>query len=587
MKKNRKTALNVRKKNIQKVRKSIIQAIILAALAVLLIQTIFNIEKYEEPDRSAWSQKDGFIALSYFGVGRTGSAKLVDKDQLEDQLQALYDQGYVTISQQDVIDYYSKGKALPDKALFLSFEDGRNDSGLFAQPLLEKLNYKATFLSYANKVGNSERKFVQPKEMKKMTDTGFWELGSNGYRLSYINIFDDEGRFIGARDESELPDKSEIEYYNHYLMDFIRDKNMIPVEDREQMESRIKNDYDLMQNIYTDSLGYVPGVYMIMHANALGEGMNRLVTNANEENIRELFNIHFNREGTSLNTLQDSIYNLNRVQPAPYWATNHLLMKIMQDTGETLQFVQGDEDEAKNWSLIEGAAEFKEGEIVLTSPAGGIGKLELRESLGAKNAQISFQAAGNVVGRQGVYIRNDEQKESYVRVDLVNNRLRVVQKVAGHEAETIYEEELDPVNWSYEDLAYDKASVYTKVQTTAGDRDAEDEYPINIADHRQFDISLQDQKLSVTVDDKLWIDQLRIDDSIEEGTLALYSAYHKQNKKDTIYDGIFKQVTVYVSEPGEDAAAELYSNIPHGWERASFAVRRAFDSAVDWAVETF
>ena len=66
---------------------------------------------------------------------------------------------------------------MPDKALYLSFEDGRNESALFAQPPLEKYNYKATFLSYADKMGNSERKFLQPKDMLKMTRTGYWELG--------------------------------------------------------------------------------------------------------------------------------------------------------------------------------------------------------------------------------------------------------------------------------------------------------------------------------------------------------------------------------------------------------------------------
>ncbi|SDX42586.1 polysaccharide deacetylase family protein [Paenibacillus sp. PDC88] len=585
--KHKTAAMDVHRKNARKLRKSIIQFIVLILLALLLIKTLFNMDKYEEPDRAAWTGTDGFIAISYFGVGRSGTSKLVDKDQLKDQLEALYHQGYVTISQQDILDYYHEGKSLPEKALFLSFEDGRNDSSLFAQPLLERFNYKATFLSYANKVGNSERKFVQPKEMLKMTETGYWELGSNGYRLSYINVFDEEGRFIGEKDESELSDKSDIEYYNHYLMDFIRDKNMIPVEDRTQMEARIKADYDLMKNIYTDSLGYVPGVYMIMHANALGNGMNRLVTNANEQQIRALYDLHFNREGNALNTQADQVYNLSRVQPAPYWSTNHLLMKIVQDSGQSLEFVQGDEREAENWRLITGAAEFKEGEIILTSPAGGMGRLALLDSIGSNDVSIRFQAAGNVVGRQGVYLRNDEEKGSYLRVDLVNNSLRVVQKTAGHEEETIYEEKLDPVIWSHEDLTYDKASVYTKEQTTAGDRDGDEEYPINIADQRQIQISLKKDKLSVTVDDAEWIKQLPVDPSIDEGKLMLYAAYHKQNKKDTIYDGIFKEIEVYVSEPDAEEPSKLYSNIPTGWERVSYTVRNAFNSAIDWAVETF
>nr|WP_236841186.1 polysaccharide deacetylase family protein [Brevibacillus formosus] len=159
------------------------------------------------------------------------------------------------------MDFYKKKKPLPDKALFLAFEDGRNDSSLFAQPLLEKYNFKATALSYGNKMGNSENKFLQPEDMKKMMENGFWELGSNGYRLTYINVFDDQGNLIGVKDENELTNKTKVGYYNHYLMDFIRDSNMIPMEDRSKMEARINEDYKLMNDTYMDQLGFVPGAW--------------------------------------------------------------------------------------------------------------------------------------------------------------------------------------------------------------------------------------------------------------------------------------------------------------------------------------
>lgn len=175
------------------------------------------------------------------------------------------------------MDYYKLGKPLPPKALFLSFEDGRNDSSLFAQPLLEKYNYKATILSYANKVGSNESKFLQPKDMLSMMKNGYWELGSNGYRLSYINIFDKEGKLIGVKEENEFKDRANTSYYTHYLMDFIRDESLVPAEHRDEMEARINADYKSMKEIYNKTLGFVPNVYMIMHANILYNGMNRLL----------------------------------------------------------------------------------------------------------------------------------------------------------------------------------------------------------------------------------------------------------------------------------------------------------------------
>lgn len=103
--------------------------------------------------------KDGFIALSYFGVSRGESPKYVSKDNLRKQLALLESQGYTTVTQQDILEFYQKNKPLPEKALYLSFEDGRTDSSIFAQNIMEDLNYKATMFTYANKMDTRDNKF--------------------------------------------------------------------------------------------------------------------------------------------------------------------------------------------------------------------------------------------------------------------------------------------------------------------------------------------------------------------------------------------------------------------------------------------
>ncbi|MNO29873.1 Poly-beta-1,6-N-acetyl-D-glucosamine N-deacetylase precursor [compost metagenome] len=585
-KKQKNSALNVRKKNVKKVVKTVVQTIILIALVAVLINTIFDIQRYKEPDKTAWSQNQGFIAVSYFGVGRSASAKLVAKSQLDEQLKALYDQGYETISQQDIIDFYTKGTALPQKALFLSFEDGRNDSSLFAQPLLEKYNYKATFLSYANKMGNSDRKFLQPKDMLKMAKTGYWELGTNGYRLTYINIFDNDGRYIGVKDENELTNKENIEYYNHYLMDFIRDENMIPIEDRDQMEERINGDYQQMHDIYSDKLGYVPSVYMIMHANALGDGMNRLVLNANETNIHNLFQMHFNREGQALNNKDKDIYDLTRIQPASYWSTNHLLMKIRKDTGQTMEFVRGDETEADKWNMLGGVAEFKENTITLTSPPAGAGKMYLKGSTDESDVRVAVKAAGNVVGQQSIYLRYDKVKDSFVRVVLENNEIVVEQKKSGSAVEQLFTEPLDEVLWKEEDLAFDKASVYSKEQTASGASD-EDEYPINIRNTRDIEVSIEGQSLKLWIDKQALLEDQKIDSSITSGGIALEAKYNEQNEKDDIYDGVFEDLQVTSLGEKKDQPSFKYSLKPSGVDGVFSRVKKAVNTAINWAIETF
>ncbi|MGY5342654.1 polysaccharide deacetylase [Paenibacillus glucanolyticus] len=585
MGKKQNTALNVRRKNRGKIIKVTAQILILGVVAIMLANAIFDFRAYKEPDKSAWRQEQGFIALSYFGVGRTGTSKLVSKSQLDAQLKALHDQGYVTISQQDIIDYYAEGKKLPDKALYLSFEDGRNDSALFAQPLLEKYNYKATFLSYANKMGNSERKFLQPRDMLKMTSTGFWELGTNGNRLTYINIFDKEGRYIGVKDESELTSKASVEYYNHYLMDFIRDENMIPLENRVEMEERVRADYEVMNKVYTEALGYVPGTYMIMHANALGSGMNQLVANANTDQIQQLFGMNFNREGNAFNTKDTDLYNLTRVQPAPYWSTNHLVMKLRKDQGQPMQFVRGDKRQADKWELLGGAAEFQDNRMVVTSPPSQAGGVYLKGSE-ASDVTVSAKALGNVVGRQSVYVRYDRMKGSYLRLLLENNNVAVEQKIAGQPPETLFTYSLPKVGWGEEDLQFDKASVYTKEQTQSGARDDENDYPVNIGGSRVLEISVDGNSLSLSVDQQLILDQQPVHASIGAGGVAFESQFHEQNEKDDIYDAIFEDVRI-LSESSDRDQKLLFTNKPTGFTGMVTSVQRTVNRAVDWAVETF
>lgn len=541
-----------KRKNKRKVIRTTVQMIILLVLGFILFHAVFDIKQYAEPDKAQWTNQDGFIALSYFGVARNGTSELISKKRLDQQLKALHDQGYVTISQQDVMDYYKLGKPLPPKALFLSFEDGRNDSSLFAQPLLEKYNYKATILSYANKVGSNESKFLQPKDMLSMMKNGFWELGSNGYRLSYINIFDKEGKLIGVKEENEFKDRANTSYYTHYLMDFIRDENLVPAEHRDEMEARINADYKSMKEIYNKTLGFVPNVYMIMHANIMYNGMNRLVENVNDQNIKAMFGMHFNRDGLSLNKSSDSLYNLTRVQPASYWYTNHLLMKISKDTGQKVSFIAGDDRRSAKWQLISGAAEFTDNRIALTSVPAGSGMLLLKD-IHAADVKLTAELGGHAVGSQSIYVRYDQNTDSFVRVSIEDNSVIVEQKAPGGKVERLLASKLG-----------DKAAERAK----------------------QLEVSVSGDQLTVIVDD-VQLSLQQISSSIVGGNISLASKASLNNEKDDIYDAVFDNIKVTtVNEDGTEHES-LYKNGYVGIEGLISRVKNAINASFDWAIDTF
>ncbi|WP_291564789.1 MULTISPECIES: glycoside hydrolase [unclassified Clostridium] len=585
----RSNELNYRKKNRIKVIRTVIQVIILLIFSVLLIKALFGIKKYEEPDKTQWENKNGFIALSYFGVGRSGTPKLISKSQLDKQLETLYNLGYRTISQQDILDFYNEGKPLPEKALFLTFEDGRNDSSLFSQPILEKYNYKATMLSYADKLEGKDFKFLQSKDLLKLMKNGFWELGTNGYRLSYINIFDRYNNYIGMKSETEFKDKKNATYYDHYLMDFIRDKDMIPIENRTEMEARINQDYMKMEEVYNQKLGFMPQVYMIMHANSLYNGMNRLVEDVNSQNIQQKFKIHFNQEGVSYNNDVEELYNLKRLQPNPYWYTNHLLMKINKDTGQKLAFVMGDENRGKQWELINGAAEFIGNRIVLTSPVEDSGVLYLKDSDDYNNIKLSTRIEGNVVGRQSIVLRYDREKDSFINIAFQDNQIIVEEKAPMKEIKKLFSYKFGDIKLDDEEISpQDRKESSTKVETPNNSVMETKEYPINIQKSRDVNIIMNGNKLEIWVDNILVTKDIEIDSAIVKGGVALESQYSKINKKDTIYDGVFDDLKIQHIIKEEDSEMPiLFYNGYTKSQKIAKDIQDFFNSLVDWAIETF
>ena len=65
--------------------------------------------------------------------------------------------GYQTITFQDLLDYLDYGKALPEKPVILSSDDGYQDIYTYAFPILKKYGYKMTVFLITNYIGNSEK----------------------------------------------------------------------------------------------------------------------------------------------------------------------------------------------------------------------------------------------------------------------------------------------------------------------------------------------------------------------------------------------------------------------------------------------
>lgn len=581
----------VARKNRKKVVRCVLESVTLVLLLAAIIRALVSFSAYEPYDAekvemASEKEDTGFIALSYFGVDRNETKTLVSTERLREHMDALSASGYVTISQQDILDYYQKGKALPKKSLFLMFEDGRRDTAIFAQKVTEEYNYLSTILTYADKFEAQDAKFLMPDDLKELEDGSFCVLGTNGYRLEYINVYDRYDRFLGSLNTLEYAHIQPYlgRKYNHYLMDYVRDEYGIPRESYEQMKERINFDYDEMDRIYTQELGKLPQLYVLMHSNTGMFGENEKVSAAN--------------------------------QPQSYWHANHLLMRIWDDTRQDMAWADGDKKRKADWEELNGRSEFQDNEIYLTCEPESVGTLRLSQSRDYQDVTVDAGLKGNKLGVQALYLRADEKLRSGICVRVENDELFItdngkeicherLEDITGKKKVSIEEDDLEAQIAEKElevqyaatvqkgkDAAVELAVLKDQTPGTVEEGAQEYRAALNLNDpgDRQLHVEVRGACLSVAVDGFYAVKNQTIE-TTDPGYLYLQSgwggeAYSQRNLTDDVYDGVFVDVRV-TENTGAEKEAVLYDNMLHGWDLFCFRLEALWKNVLNWFINTF
>ncbi len=126
--------------------------------------------------------------------GRQGPY-VIDPALFESDLQYLQAAGYETVTVADLLRYVQEGKALPEKPVMLTFDDGYYNNYLYALPLLKQYGMKAVlapigvvsaFYSDNPREQNHERySHATWEQLREMVDSGCWEIQSHSYDLHH------------------------------------------------------------------------------------------------------------------------------------------------------------------------------------------------------------------------------------------------------------------------------------------------------------------------------------------------------------------------------------------------------------------
>lgn len=137
--------------------------------------------------------------------------------QMEEQIAALADAGYTSVTFEDLRAYVEQGTELPDKPVVITFDDGYLSNMLYGLPVLEKYEMQATIFVIGCSVGKDTYKdtgvAMRPhfslEQAQEMIDSGYITIGSHGYNLHEVQGRDPDPvrRGILQRD-----DETEEEY---------------------------------------------------------------------------------------------------------------------------------------------------------------------------------------------------------------------------------------------------------------------------------------------------------------------------------------------------------------------------------------
>lgn len=114
----------------------------------------------------------GICILAYHCIRDEKNNRLmIPKQQFKQQMKYIKDNGYTTITLDQLSKYMLENKTIPKKSIIITFDDGYEDNYKYAYPILKEFDLKATV-------------FVIPKTIDKekdyMTLTQLKELQANG-----------------------------------------------------------------------------------------------------------------------------------------------------------------------------------------------------------------------------------------------------------------------------------------------------------------------------------------------------------------------------------------------------------------------
>jgi len=258
-----------------------------------------------------WRSRRGFLAISYSDISNKGKNH-ISRKQLYSHLTILQRSGYKTITPEDIVNFYEKKSPLPQKAIFIMFEENRKESYLYARSMLKNLGMLASMCVPTSLMRRRGGVFLKEKELTKLVKDPRWSLCSMG-----------DSAIKGISIDS----KGTIDHFLSHLM--WKDGKL---EDEFSFKYRIFEDYkksaEILNRIYKP-VGRKVVAYLYPYSDpGTGFGAYPKAEDINKEALKKFYKIAFISANNPLNVTGSNLYALTRLRIPSNWDAERLIKEL-------------------------------------------------------------------------------------------------------------------------------------------------------------------------------------------------------------------------------------------------------------------
>jgi len=296
--------------------------------------------------------------LLYHGLVDEDDGSNVTVANFREQMTALKENGYTTIDTHDLWAFYKQGAKLPDKPVMITFDDGRKDSFLNSEPILEELGFKAVMFDVTGKQDEQDQFFLSWDELRQMRDSGRWDIEAHAYEghdVIPINANGETGHF--ASNKMWLSAQNRLESDEEYKGRLSREL----LAAKQDLEENLPG-------IDVDSVAYPFGDYGQMSVNMDKKKAIQTYTDI----VKSIYAMSFelNYSGSDFNNFPDSDYSLlRRLEISSDLTGDDLVKKLKQSKLTKLPYVSSEfePEQLASWFCNWGQAYVEDGSIKLAS----------------------------------------------------------------------------------------------------------------------------------------------------------------------------------------------------------------------------